>query len=78
LADSILLGNPIQVFNYGRMRRDFTYVDDIVSGVLAVSDRPPATSPPHAIYNIGGSRSEDLLHAIALLECALNEPAARE
>jgi UDP-glucuronate 4-epimerase len=77
-AEAILGGEPIPVFNYGRMRRDFTYVDDIVSGVLAVSDRPPATSPPHAIYNIGGSRSEDLLHAIALLEVALGREAKKE
>jgi UDP-glucuronate 4-epimerase len=47
-ADAILSGKPIQVFNYGRMRRDFTYADDVVKGVIAVSDRPPATTPPHA------------------------------
>jgi UDP-glucuronate 4-epimerase len=77
-ADAILSGNPIRVFNNGRMRRDFTYIDDIVSAVLAVSDRPPAGSPPHRIYNLGGSRPEDLLHMIAVLEAALGRPAMKE
>jgi UDP-glucuronate 4-epimerase len=77
-ADAILSGNPIQVFNHGRMRRDFTYIDDIVAGVLAVSDRPPAGSPPHSIYNLGGSRPEDLLNLIALLETALGRRAEKE
>jgi len=77
-ADAILSGNPIQVFNHGRMRRDFTYIDDIVAGVLAVSDRPPAGSPPHRIYNLGGSRPEDLLHMIAVLEAALGRAAKKE
>jgi UDP-glucuronate 4-epimerase len=77
-ADAILSGKPIQVFNHGRMRRDFTYIDDIVAGVVAVSDRPPADSPPHRIYNLGGARPEDLLHMIALLEAALGHTAKKE
>ncbi len=73
----ILAGEPIQVFNHGRMRRDFTYVDDIVDGVIACLDRPPSddgeagpggSRAPHALYNLGNSRSEDLMRMIAILE----------
>ncbi|HEY5720706.1 MAG TPA: NAD-dependent epimerase/dehydratase family protein [Allosphingosinicella sp.] len=83
----ILAGEPIQVFNQGRMRRDFTYVDDIVSGVIACRDNPPpddgAEKPggshaPHRLYNIGNSRSEDLMHAISLLEQACGRRAEIE
>lgn len=77
-ADAILSGKPIQVFNHGRMRRDFTYIDDVVAGILAVSDRSPPDPPPHRIYNLGGSRPEDLLHMIALLEAALGRTATKE
>jgi UDP-glucuronate 4-epimerase len=75
----ILAGEPIQVFNNGRMRRDFTYIDDIVDGVMAAHDRPVpdngackagGSHAPHAIYNLGNSRSEELLEMIALLEQA--------
>lgn len=76
-ADAIIAGRPIEVFNHGRMRRDFTYVDDIVAGVLAVSDRPPDASPPHRIYNLGGNRPESLLDMIALLETALGRKAEK-
>jgi UDP-glucuronate 4-epimerase len=77
-ADAILSGEPIKVFNHGRMRRDFTYVDDVVAGVLAVSDRPPAGEPQHRIYNIGNSRSEHLMHMIGLLEAALGRTVEKE
>jgi UDP-glucuronate 4-epimerase len=77
-ADAILSGRPIRVFNHGQMRRDFTYIDDIVTGVLAVSDRPPLGSPPHRIYNIGSSRPEDLLYMISVLEEALGRTARKE
>jgi UDP-glucuronate 4-epimerase len=74
-AEAILAGRPIGLFNHGRMRRDFTYIDDVVAGVLAVSDRPPDASPPHRVYNIGGSRPEALHDMIALLETALGRKA---
>ncbi len=67
---AIFEGRPIQVFNKGEMRRDFTYIDDIVAGVLAAVDRPPSDgeTPPHRLYNLGNHRSEDLMHFIAVLE----------
>ncbi len=67
----ILAGEPIQVFNHGDMRRDFTYIDDIVSGLLGCLDNPPekdAEAPPHRVYNIGNHRSEKLMDYIAVIE----------
>ena len=70
-------GRPLPLFNAGEMRRDFTFVDDIVSGVVACLDKPPANDgaekaggsfAPHAVYNIGNHRSEDLMRVVALLE----------
>lgn len=74
---AIVEGKPIRVFNYGDMRRDFTYIDDIVSGVLAVSDNPPNESnrPPYRLYNIGNHRSESLLRFIEVIESALGKKA---
>ena len=80
-TDAILAGRPIKVFNYGDMRRDFTYIDDIVDGVLRVLDRPPAedrSGPPHNLYNIGNNRPEALLQFIAVLEDALGRKAEKE
>ena len=74
-ARAMLAGEPIKLFNQGNLRRDFTYIDDIVAGVIAALDRPPAdggpNAPPQRIYNLGNSRSEDLRHFIAVLERAL-------
>ncbi|MBI4968837.1 MAG: NAD-dependent epimerase/dehydratase family protein [Rhodospirillales bacterium] len=75
---AILENRPIPVFNQGDMRRDFTYIDDIVAGTLAVLDRPPAdpgTSPPYRLYNIGNHRSEPLMRFIGLIEEALGKKA---
>ncbi|MCC7168649.1 MAG: NAD-dependent epimerase/dehydratase family protein [Rhodospirillales bacterium] len=75
---AILEDRPIPVFNQGDMRRDFTYIDDIVAGTLAVLDRPPAdpgTSPPYRLYNIGNHRSEPLMRFIGLIEEALGKKA---
>jgi len=83
---AILEGRPIDVFNHGRMQRDFTYVDDIVSGVVACLDSPPADNGerkaggslgPHAIYNIGNNRSEELGHMINLIEQVCGRKAER-
>ena len=77
----ILAGEPIQVFNHGRMRRDFTYIDDIVAGIIASLDTPPpddGAASPHRIYNIGNHRSEDLMHMIGLIERACGRAAVRE
>lgn len=77
----ILAGESIPVFNHGDMRRDFTYVDDIVAGVLACVDRPPGGAdgrPPFRLYNLGNNRSEALMDFIALLENALGRKAEVE
>jgi UDP-glucuronate 4-epimerase len=74
---ALYAGEPLPLFNGGEMRRDFTYVDDIVRGVVACLDGPPADDgqpkaggsiSPHAIYNIGNNRSEDLMRVVQLLE----------
>jgi UDP-glucuronate 4-epimerase len=78
---SILAGEPIKVFNQGRMRRDFTYVDDIVEGVVRVLRLPPAASAgdaPHTIYNIGNHQAVDLEAFIAELERLLGRAAVKE
>ena len=73
----ILAGESLPVFNDGDMYRDFTFIDDIVGGVIACLDRPPAddgaekaggSRSPHAVYNIGNNRSEHLMKVIGLLE----------
>lgn len=80
-TEAILAGRPIRVFNHGDMRRDFTYVDDIVTGVLAARDRPPkidaASGPPHRIYNIGNNHPEQLLRFIEVIENSLGKKAER-
>jgi UDP-glucuronate 4-epimerase len=77
---AILDGEPIKVFNEGRMARDFTYIDDIVAGTVAAHDRPPAASDevPHRIYNLGNHRPEKLLDFIAVIERALGRTARKE
>jgi UDP-glucuronate 4-epimerase len=91
-ARAILAGEPIQVFNQGRMRRDFTYIDDVVDGVIRCLDKPatadpafdpaasdPATSwAPHRIFNIGNSQPVELLRFIEALERALGREAVKE
>jgi UDP-glucuronate 4-epimerase len=79
-TEAILAGRPIKLFNHGDMRRDFTYVDDVASGVLACLDKPPADAagPPSRIYNIGNNRSEELRRFVAVLESALGRKAGVE
>jgi UDP-glucuronate 4-epimerase len=83
----ILANEPIPVFNHGEMHRDFTYIDDIVAGVIAALDAAPADDgtakpggsvAPHAIYNIGNNRPEPLLRFIELLEQACGRKARIE
>ena len=76
-AKAISEGRPIPVFNYGEMQRDFTYIDDIVAGVIAVADSPQIStnSAPHRVYNIGNNKSEPLLQFISLLEKSLGRKA---
>lgn len=74
---AITEGRPIHVFNHGDMMRDFTYVDDIVTGVVASLDNPPASEngAPHRLYNIGNNNSEQLMRLISILEDSLGMKA---
>jgi len=77
-ARKILAGEPIEVFNNGEMARDFTYIDDIIAGVLACLDRPPkddGETPPHRVYNLGNHHAEPLMRFISVLEDALGKKA---
>ncbi len=77
-TEAILQGKPIRLYNHGKMRRDFTYIDDAVEGVLSCLARPPKAkgdAPPYRIYNLGNSRSEDLLDFVAVLERCLGKRA---
>ena len=70
-ADKISKGEPIQVFNNGKMKRDFTYIDDIVSGIRASMDK----NYKHEVFNIGNHRSEDLMYMIELIEKYIGKKA---
>jgi UDP-glucuronate 4-epimerase len=86
---AMLAGEPIEVFNFGRHRRDFTYIDDIVEGVIRVLDRPAPPNPnwngdtpdpgtskaPWRVYNIGNNAPVELMDYIAALEAALGTKA---
>lgn len=86
---AILEGKPINVFNYGKMRRDFTYIDDIVEGVIRVLDKVPQANPnwcsdapdtsssnaPYKLYNIGNNQPIELMHFIEVLENCLGKKA---
>jgi len=74
---ALYAGEPLPLFNGGEMRRDFTYIDDVIRGLVACLDEPPlddghvkagGSTGPHAIYNIGNSRTEDLMRVVELLE----------
>ncbi len=78
---AILAGEIVRVFNHGDMRRDFTYIDDIIAGVVAALDRPPAAGgaeAPHVVYNLGNNRAENLMHFIELIEKATGRKAKLE
>lgn len=91
-ADAITQGKPIQVFNQGKHKRDFTYIDDIVAGVVRCLDRiptgsadwsgmdpdPSCSTAPWKIYNIGRGQPVELLHYIELLEQALGKATRKE
>ena len=81
---ALYAGEPLPLYNRGEMRRDFTYIDDIVRGIISCLDGPPpddelmkagGSTAPHAIYNIGNSRSEDLMRVVDLLERATGRKA---
>jgi len=74
-ARAIAAGEPITLYDDGRLKRDFTYIDDIVAGVLACLERPPVESPPARVLNIGNHRAEEVRTLVALLEQALGRKA---
>jgi UDP-glucuronate 4-epimerase len=91
-AKAILAGEPIRLFNHGNMRRDFTYIDDIVEAIVRLIDRTPApnmafdsaspdpgsSNAPWRVYNIGNNKPVELLDVVRLLEQAIGRPAKRE
>lgn len=88
---AILDEQPINIFNYGKMRRDFTYIDDVVEGIFRVMNRipqpnaawsgetpdPGTSQAPYQIYNLGNNQPVELLHLIAVLESCLNQEAQK-
>ena len=81
-ADAILNNKPIKVFNHGDMMRDFTYIDDIVEGVVRVADKPARpqvnSSVPYRVFNIGNNQPEKLMDFIGILENAFGKLAEKE
>jgi len=74
---AILDNKPINVFNNGKMERDFTYIDDIAKGVVKVIDNPPSLTPPYKIYNIGNNSPVKLMDFIKTLEKKIGKKAER-
>ena len=77
-ADAIAAGRPITLYNQGKMRRDFTYIDDVVDGVMRALERPPAAEPgepPHRLYNLGNNEPVELERFVAVLEAAMGAKA---
>ena len=75
-TEAIMAGRPIKVFNHGDMRRDLTYIDDIVGGVVAALDRPPeGVGSPSRIFNLGNNRAVPLLRLVEVLEDAIGRKA---
>lgn len=77
-TENIINGKPITVYNNGDMKRDFTYIDDIVSGILAVTGKPPQGDLPYKIYNLGNNNSENLMDFIKVLEDSIGRKAIIE
>jgi len=79
-ANAIMANKPIDVYNHGDMKRDFTYIDDIVDGVRTLVEMPPLAADdevPHRVYNLGNHQPEQLMEMIALLEQQLGKTAAK-
>jgi UDP-glucuronate 4-epimerase len=80
-ARAIIEGKPIRLFNHGKMRRDFTHIDDVTRVVLRLVDRLPVDGSggaPARIYNVGNHHPEELLHVVALLENELGRSAIKD
>jgi UDP-glucuronate 4-epimerase len=74
-AEAIMAGRPVTLYDAGRLKRDFTYIDDIIAGILGVFDHPPAGAEPHRLFNIGNNQAEPVTTLVALLEAALGRRA---
>ena len=79
-TESIIKGNPIKIFNYGDMSRDFTYIDDIVDGTISALDKCPSKNDkvPHRVYNLGNDKPEQLVRLIELIEYHTGKKAIRK
>ncbi len=76
--ESVLNGRPIKVFNYGQMQRDFTYIDDVIEGVLMVMKHPSEDEIPYRIYNIGHSEPVNLMDFISVIEQVSGQKAVKK
>lgn len=77
-AKAIMSGDPITLFNNGELKRDFTYIDDVVKGIIAALNRPPVRRhdiPPYKLYNLGNYRSEPITRFLQVMEDALGKKA---
>jgi UDP-glucuronate 4-epimerase len=75
---AVLAGRSIEVFNEGRMRRDFTHVSDIVAGILAALSHPSTNLVPHQVFNLGNHTPVELEHFISVIESAAGRPAHKQ
>jgi UDP-glucuronate 4-epimerase len=74
-AEAMMAGRPITLYEGGRLKRDFTFIEDIVAGVLGVVDLPPENDSEHRLFNIGNNRAETVLDLVAILEAELGRKA---
>jgi len=74
-AEAICAGRAVTLYDQGRLKRDFTYIDDIVAGILGVFDHPPGDDAPHRLYNIGNNQAEYVTDLLSLLEKSLGKTA---
>ena len=74
-AEAIMAGRPVTLYENGALKRDFTYIDDIIAGILGVFDHPPGEDEPHRVFNIGNNQAEYVRDLVALLERHLGVPA---
>lgn len=74
-AEAICAGKPITLYDSGRLKRDFTYIDDIVAGIMGVFDHPPSDDAPHRLFNIGNNCAEYVTDLVRLLEVNLGAKA---
>lgn len=77
-TEAIFKGEPIKIFNHGRMQRDFTYIDDIVEGVLRIQNVIPAGERPYALFNIGNNQPIPLSRFISAIEAAVGKQAIKK